>query len=267
MTSGIGVFITAPTAWGVGLALLFGAVWLLALRPLGWRRPGAWGVFIAGAALFAPSIGWVQAPVQELIGGWFLDRLGFSRYQDLLLVTGIPVVLLSGLVREAAKLAPVLVFRWRAHGNFNPRLGLSIGAMAGAGFGIYEAQWVLSAMVSGGWTWGIVDEVGIVGLVPFWERFFVVGFHVAVTALAGWGLARGLGWRFYLLASALHFLMNYAMLFFSKGLITSLQVEIYVAVFAALLFLLVLRLRGRRSQEPPEPEAVGAGEAGGGQLR
>ena len=255
MTSGIGVFITAPTAWGVGLALLFGAAWLLVLRPFRWWRPGAWAVFMAGAVLFAPSIAWVQAPLQELIGGWFVERLGSSRYQDLLLVAGIPVLLLSGLVQEAAKLAPVLLFRWRARGGFDSRTGLSIGALAGAGFGIYEAQWVLNAVISGGWTWDIVHDVGLVGLAPFWERFFATGFHIAVTALAGWGLARGRGWGFYLLASALHVLLNYAVLFFSKGLITSLQVEIYVAVFASLLFLFVFLLR-RRPQALPEPGAT-----------
>jgi hypothetical protein len=264
VTTGIGVFITAPTAWGVGLALLFGAVWLLVLRPLGWRRPGAWGVFIAGAVLFAPVIAWVQVPLQELIGGWFLDRLGTTRYQDLLLVTGIPVVLLSGLVQEAAKLAPVLLFRWRAYGGFDSRLGLSIGALAGAGFGIYESQWILNAVVSGGWTWGIVDEVGIIGLAPFWERLFATGFHIAVTALAGWGLARGQGWRFYLLASFLHFLMNYSVLFLSKELITPLQIELYVAVFASLLFVLVFLLR-RRPQEPTDTEAADAVEVDDGQ--
>lgn len=243
----IGVFLTAPTAWGTGLALLFGAVWLVALRPMGWRRWPAWAAFAAGAALFPPAIAWLQAPLQELVGGWFQDRLGPQGYYDLLLLTGIPAVALGALVQEAAKLAPVLVFRWRSGGDFACLRALSIGAMAGAGFGVYEAQWMISAITTGGWGWSIVEANGIIELAAFWERFFAVGFHAGVTALAALGLARGWGWWFYLLASALHFLFGYRDLFLGSGLATTLQIEIYVAVFAGILFAAVLLLRGRAS--------------------
>ena len=167
---------------------------------------------------------------------------------------GIPVVLLSGLVQEGAKLLPSVVYWWHKGRNIDPKLGLSIGAMAGAGFGIFEAQWIHNTIFASGWSWEWVELHGVMALAGFWERFFAIAFHIAVCALAGWGLAKGWGWQFYLLVSFLHFLMNYSVLFFHKGIITLLQTQILIAIFAAIIFGVALWLRWRKSVELVESE-------------
>ena len=94
-----------------------------------------------------------------------------------------------------------------------------------------------------GWRWAAVQAGGVIALAPFWERFFAVAFHIAVSGLAGYGLARGWGWQFYLLAAFLHSLLNYSVVLLQSGLFTMVHVEIYAAVVAVLLTGVVLWLR------------------------
>ena len=172
-----------------------------------------------------------------------MGYVGVIEYQKQILWTGIPVVLLSGLVQEGAKLAPAAAYWLFKRRTVAPGVALSIGAMAGAGFGIVEAQWVLNAIISHGWTWSLFQAYGFLGIAGFWERFFAIAFHIGSAGLAGWGLARGYGWQFFLLASFLHFSLNYPVILVQKGIISSLQIEIIIAVFASLLFAAILHLR------------------------
>jgi uncharacterized membrane protein YhfC len=117
-----------------------------------------------------------------------------------------------------------------------------------AGFGVFEA-------VCGGITpfsppldLGAVELSGFVALLGFWERFFSVAFHIAVSALAGYGLARGLGWQFYLIASFLHGLTNYSVVLIQTGLLTAIQTEIYIAVLAAAITAAALWLGWRHAK-------------------
>lgn len=241
----ITTFFAHPSAWGIGLAIIFGAVWLASLAPLRWRSPWPWVVLLAGAILFSPSIAWIQAPLQNLIGTYLIGHIGVVTYQTWIFLTAIPVILLSGLIQEGAKLLPVAVYWWTQRRSLNPKLGLSIGAMAGAGFGVFEAQWALNAIFASGWKWGLFAAYGFSGIAGFWERFFTIAFHIASTALAGWGLAKGRGWQFYLLSAFLHFLVNYSILFSQNGQLSSNQLEFVIAAFAAILFGIVLWLRWR----------------------
>ena len=79
---------------------------------------------------------------------------------------------------------------------------------------------------------------------------------MAVCALAGWGLARGKGWQFYLLASGIHFLSNYTALLYYKGMVTLIQIEIIIAVIAVAVFGVVLWLRWRKNPGEPIEETV-----------
>ncbi len=239
-------FFVNPSVWGIGLAIVFGAVWLASLRPLNLRSPWLWVVLVAGAILFSPGILWIQAPLQKLISGWLIGRFGIDVYQTQLLLMGTPVVLLSGLVQEGAKLIPVVVYWWRKGRNIDPKLGLSVGAMAGAGFGIFEVQWLLNSIFASGWNWETAQAFGFLGFAGLWERFFAVAFHIAVTALAGWGLAKGWGWQFFLLVSFLHFALNYSAIVVQLKMLTVFQVEIIIAIFASILFGIVLWLRWRK---------------------
>ncbi|MFC1927539.1 PrsW family glutamic-type intramembrane protease [Chloroflexota bacterium] len=248
-------FFQNPSAWGIGLAIGFGAVWLACYRPPLFKKPWLWAV-LAGSAFFTlAAVCFVQIPLQT----WTGQALGHFWSQEVLirwiLLAGIPQILLSGLVQEGAKLVPVVVYWWRSGKNIDPKLGLAIGAVAGAGFGILELQWAHNLIFASGWTWASVQAGGFWALAGFWERFFAVAAHIAFSGLAGYGLARGWGWRFYLIAAALHALLNYSIVLAQAGLLaTTVQVEIYAAVVAVAVTAWALWLRWRKTATTAEPE-------------
>ena len=234
---------------GIGLALVFGAIWLCAHWPPLFRKHWLWAVAVASAFLALLAVVFVQIPLQHYVGVALMHFWSQETLMNWLLLAGIPTILLSGLVQEGAKMVPMVFWWWRSGRNISPRLGLDIGAIAGAGFGIFEAVWVHGRMFAAGWTLNAIQTDGFIGIVGFWERFFSVGFHIAVSALVGYGLAKGKGWQFYLIAAVLHGLLNYGVVFLQKGYFTLVQLETYVAVVAVVVTTAVLLLRWRRSEE------------------
>jgi len=248
--SGSGTYL----AIAIGLAIAFGAVWLAGYRPPLFKKPWLWAVLVSSAFLTLAAISFIQIPLQT----WTGQALSHFWSQEVLmrwiLLAAIPQILLSGLVQEGSKLVPMVVY-WRRSGrNIDPKLGLAIGAVAGAGFAIFEAQWAHNLIFAYGWTWGLVQTYGFVALLGFWERFFTVAAHIAFSALAGYGLARGRGWQFYLIASVLHGLLNYSIVLLQAGLFTDVQTEIYVAVIAVVVTAWALWLRWRKTAATAEPE-------------
>ncbi|MFC1984149.1 hypothetical protein ACFLVO_03970 [Chloroflexota bacterium] len=239
---------------GIGLAIAFGAVWFASYWTPILKKPWAWVVLVSSFLLSWVAVAFIQIPLQI----WTGQALNHFWSQEVLmrwvLLAGIPGILCSGLVQEGSKLVPVVVYWWRKGRNIDPKLGLVIGAVAGLGLGVFEAMWVHNTIFAAGWTWEAVQTDGVLALAPFWERFFVVAFHTAVSALAGYGLARGWGWQFYLLASFLHGLINYSAVFLGSGLITYFQVEIGVAAEAVLVTAVVLWLRWGKPAELVESE-------------
>ena len=246
-------FFQNPSASGtylaiaIGLAIVFGAVWLAGYRPPLFKKPWLWAVLVGSAFLTLAAISFIQIPLQV----WAGQALGHFWSQEVLirwiLLAGIPSILLSGLVQEGSKLVPVVVY-WRRSGkNIDPKLGLAIGAVAGAGFAIFEAQWAHNLIFASGWTWASVQAGGFMALLGFWERFFAVAAHIAFSALAGYGLAKGRGWQFYLIASGLHALLNYGVVLRQAGLLTNLHVEIYIAAIAVAVTVWALWLRWRKT--------------------
>jgi RsiW-degrading membrane proteinase PrsW (M82 family) len=227
----------------IGLGFAFGAIWLTPYWPPTLRKPGIWIVGVASAFLTWTAIAYVQIPLQTWTGRALFSLWSESTLNDWLLLAAIPQILLSGLVQEGAKLVPVVFYWWRSHKTLDPKFGLILGAISGAGFGVFEAVWVHNSIFAAGWTWQIVEMNGFTGILGFWERFFSVGFHIAVAALAGYGLARGLGWQFYLIASFLHGLVNYSVVLLQSGVLTAIQVEVYVAVMAVIITGVALWLR------------------------
>jgi len=247
----VGFFVSGfanPSILGIGLAIAFGAIWLAGYWPPLFKKPWLWAVLVTGAILTWAAVAFIQIPLQA----WTQQAMGNFWSQEILLrwllLAGMPIILLSGLVQEGSKLVPVVVYWWRKGRNIDPKLGLAIGAVAGAGFGVFEAQWAHNTIFAAGWSWEAVQTGGLVALAPFWERFFTVAFHIAASALAGYGLARGWGWQFYLLASFLHAFINYSILFLQSGLMTHVQVEIFIAMWAMLVTGGVLWLHWRKSE-------------------
>jgi RsiW-degrading membrane proteinase PrsW (M82 family) len=214
------------------LGFVFGVVWLIPYWPPLFRKPGLWVVGIVSAFLTWTAIAFVQIPLQSWTGQVLLHFWNQKTLMRWLLLAGIPQILLSGLVQEGAKLVPVIVYRRINRHSFSPRFGLITGAISGAGFGIFEAIWIHNTIFASGWTWAAVGTSGIMALFGFWERFASVAFHIAASALAGYGLAKRLGWQFYLLASLLHGLANYSVLLLQTGLLTPIQIEIYISFLA-----------------------------------
>ena len=238
-------FFQNPSAWGIGLAIAFGAIWLAGYQPPLFSKPWLWAVLVSSAILALAAAAFIQIPLQIWAGqalGHFWSAEVLERW---ILLAGIPQMLLSGLVQEGAKLVPVVTCWWRSGRNIDPKLGLAIGAVAGAGFGIFEAQWAHNTIFASGWIWETVQTGGFMALAGFWERFFAVAFHTAASALAGYGLAKGWGWQFYLIASCLHGLLNYSVVLSQSGLFTLVHVEIYAAVVAVLVTAWALWLRWR----------------------
>jgi RsiW-degrading membrane proteinase PrsW (M82 family) len=240
----------------IALGLVFGLLWLLAYWPPIRKNKILLFVGVISPFLTWAAIAFVQIPLQT----WssqalfhFWDAATLSKW---LLFAGIPGILLSGIVQEGAKLVP-LVFYWiGTNHKLDARTGLIGGAIAGAGFGIFEAVWVHNTIFAAGWTWQSVQTGGLFALAGFWERFFAVGFHIAVSALAGYGLAKGLGWQFYLVASFLHGALNYAVILLQKGVLSVTGVEIYIAAFTVALTAVVLWIRWKKTSDSPEDDAI-----------
>ncbi len=237
---------------GIILALIFGAIWFVLYWTPILKKPWAWAVLVGSAILSLAAVSFIQIPLQILTG----QALGYFWSQavlvSLLPLAGIPQILLSGLVQEGSKLVPVVIWWWRKGRNIDPKLGLAIGVVAGAGFGVFEAIWAHNSIFAAGWTWGAVQTSGIMALAGFWERFFAVAFHIAASALAGYGLAKGWGWQFYLLAAFLHSLLNYSAVLLQAGVFTVVHVEVYVAIVAVLVTDVALWLRWRKSADLAE---------------
>ena len=154
-------------------------------------------------------------------------------------------MLVSGLVQEAFKLAPVLIYWWHSGKRFTPKFGLIIGAVSGAGFGIFEVIWVHNQIFVSGVSWSLLGD----SWMGLWERFFSVAFHIALSALTGYGLAKRKGWQFYLIAAFLHGLMNYSIILIENNLLTSFQNEMFTAIFAIAVTAVALWLLRRKTNE------------------
>ncbi len=245
---------------GIGLGLAFGAIWLCAHWPPLFKRHWLWGVGVVSAFLTLLAVTFVQIPLQN----WSAEALEHFWSQETLaswlLLAGIPTVLFSGLVQEGAKMVPMVAWWWRSGRNIDPKLGLAIGAIAGAAFGIFEAVWAHGRMFAAGWTVSAIQADGFTGIAGFWERFFAVGFHIAASALAGYGLAKGKGWQFYLIVAGLHTLLNYGVIvmqyvYQQTGTYGLVQLETYVAVMAIVVTAVVLLLRWQNREEGGEETA------------
>jgi RsiW-degrading membrane proteinase PrsW (M82 family) len=245
----------------IGLALAFGAVWLICHWPPLFRRHWLWAVAVFSAFLTVLAIVFVMLPLQYYINQALTHFWDALTLNDWLLLAGLPSVLISGLVQEGAKMLPMVAWWWRSGRNIDPKLGLAIGAIAGAGFGIFEGFWTHANVLASGWTFDAIRDYGFLGITPFWERFFTIGFNIAVSSLVGYGLAKGRGGQFYLIAVVLHCIIYYVAILYQKGYLTVTQVEIYVAVVAVLVTIIALWLRWRKGKEeepipPVEPVAT-----------
>ncbi|MFC2012887.1 YhfC family glutamic-type intramembrane protease [Chloroflexota bacterium] len=237
---------TEPNILGIGLAIAFGAVWLAGYWPPLFKKPWLWAVIVASAFLSLVAVSFIQIPLQILVGQALGNFWSQETIMQWVLLAGIPQILLSGLVQEGSKMVPMVVWWWRSGRKIDPKWGLIIGAAAGAGFGIFEAVWAHKLIFASGWSWELVQTSGLMALAGFWERFFTVAFHIAISALVGYGLAKGWGWQCYLLAAFLHSLLNYSAVLLTAGVLTAVSLEILVAVAVVIFTGVILWFRWRK---------------------
>lgn len=236
-------FFSHPSAWGIGLALVFGAVWLACYRPPILKKPWLWAVLAAGAVLAPITLAVVSFPLRYGISiayGSFLSAATISQWA---LLASLPSMYLFGVVREGFKLLPLVVVWWRMGWRITPGLGLTSGAVCGAGFGILEAMWAHNYVFYTGWRWENVQLQGVGQLVGFWESFFLLGANLASTALVGWGIGRGRWWRFYLLSAMIYLVVNYNYVLVRKEIVSATQAEFIIAACVLLATGIVLWLR------------------------
>ncbi len=233
--------------WGAGLALLFGALWLALLMPRKLNSIWLWLVFLSGAALFIVSILWVQTPLQTLVSNLLTRWLGAENALKYYYVTGIPGTLISGFVQEAAKFVPIVLY-WRIYQRSEEPLTLfSVGAMCGAGFGVFEAQWIINLIFSYGFKWDLVLLYGFEAVTGIWERLVTVAFHTSTGAVMGWGLAKNKAWQFFLFTAVWHSLLNYVAVWFRAQKLSVIEVEIIISILIIVPFGLAFFIR----REPP----------------
>jgi RsiW-degrading membrane proteinase PrsW (M82 family) len=241
----LGSFFSNPITLGIGLAIIFGAIWLTCYWPPLFRKPWFWAILVGGAIMMLIAV-LIDISLQFLSGQVMTHFWSFAVIQRWYLYATIVQIFLSGLVQEGGKLVPVVIYWWRKGRKIEPKLGLIIGAIAGAGFAIFEAQGIFTSAFASGWNWALATG-GFIALYGFLERFFFVAFHVASCALAGWGLAKGWGWQFWLLASFLHAMLYWGILFSQQGFLSLVQAAIFVAIFALLVAGAALWLRWRKA--------------------
>lgn len=243
---GLGYFFVA-----LGMALVFGAFWLCTHWPALFKNRWYIAVAISSAMLTAGAVIFIQVPLQYWLNEGWQAAFDDATLETWLLLVGIPSFLVSGLVQEGAKMVPMVAWWWKGGKKLTPNMGLAIGAVAGAAFGVFEGYRVFHIIFYSGWIPDYIDLYGFEGILGFWERFFAIGFHTSVSALVGWGLAKGKGWQFFLLGSFLHGWFNYNVVFYSKGWLTTVQLETIIAVFALVMTAVVLLIRFRRQPEFP----------------
>lgn len=251
-----GYFFSHPSPWGIGLAVLFGAAWLACYRPPLVKRPWLWAILVAGAALAPVTLTILSYPLRygvSIVYGQLWTPEAINQWA---LLASLPSMYLFGLVREGFKLLPLVFVWWRKDWKIPPRLGLTMGAVCGTGFGTLEAMWAHNYIFSTGWTWENVQLQGVGQLVGFWESFFLLGASLASTALAGWGIGKGRWWQLYLLSAVVYLVVNYNYVLVRKEVVSVAQAEFIIAACVLLATGVVLWLREKDSDLETDPKAT-----------
>lgn len=247
-----GYFWLNASILGWGLAIIFGAIWLACYRPPLISKPWLWAALAGGAVLAPIAIAITSFPI-----GYGISKLASYFWSQQVIkswgwLISVPSIFIFGLVWQGAMLVPVAVYWWRKNRNLEPKFGLLIGAVAGAGFGILLTQWANNFFIADtSWSWLLVQTQGFPALSGFWESFFVLGLSVASTALAGWGIAKGWGWKFYLLAAFVFLVTNYNTVLVSYGRISATQAQFIIATWAVVVVGVTLWLRDRDTKALP----------------
>jgi hypothetical protein len=251
----IASFFETFNAISVALAVLFGVIWMACFRPPLFSKFWLWAILPFGAMITLLAVAVLQLPFQS-----WIEHVIQAPYHDEhhimpFLLAALPVLVVSALVQEGAKLVPAVTYWQLEKRKINPVLGMQIGAVAGAGFGMLQAQWVHNAIFASGWTFEMVQIEGIGELFVFYESVFIVAMHVTTAALSGYGLAKGWGWQFYLLASLIHIGMYTICFLIHAHFIPHVMGELAMSLYIEAIMVAVI-IVGERSTKRAEHDEV-----------
>jgi len=200
----------------------------------------------------------VQIPFQN----WYVDAIkhfwGSGRHFQLVSAEfAFPLVLLSGLVSGSSQISPdaCLLVRRR---SLTPKAGLIIGAVSGAGFGVFEAIWVHNRFLFSGVSW-------LSWTIMRWDygSVFLAWLSISrLSALTGWGIANGKVGCFMLIAAFLHGIVNLVSSLIEDNKLTAVQSEIYLTVIACYghCYHVMAPLANRKRNSRGNPPAGTAGD-------
>ncbi len=258
MNSGFGMFklfYTLPNVelnlflLSTGLIILYGIIWLAPFLPPILKNRWLWAVFFGSILIGTAAVSFIQVPLQLTLDGPLTRAFsGIFNEITIMCVVGIIMSLISALIQEGAKLTPVVLYWWRKKKDINPTFGLILGAVAGAALGMIETFLGQNQLL----------EIGLDNLLKngmlftvsiFLVRFFSIAFHTGATAIAGYGLASGKGWQFYLIICAVHLIYDYVTVLLSAKVISFALAEILLYFIAILVMAYALWLRWRKREQ------------------
>lgn len=248
-------FFNAFDPISVALAVLFGVVWMACFRPPLFSKFWLWAILPFGALITLLAVAVVQLPLESLLGHGVQATHHDEHNIVPLLLAALPLIVISALVQEGGKLVPALTYWKLEKRTTSPVLGMQIGAVAGAGFGILQAQWTHNAIFASGWTFEMVQIEGLNELFVFWESLFIVAMHVTTAALSGYGLVKGWGWQFYLLASLVHIGMYVICFLIHSNVIPHVMGELAMSIYIEAIMVTVI-IVGERSAKQAEHDEV-----------
>jgi len=232
----------------IAFGIVLGGIWLVLFWPPMFKKPWLWGVIIASAIFTWAAVAFVEIPLEiwsQEVGNHFWDPAKLQ-YIDLMLLVGIPQMLFVGIVEEAAKLVPVLFYWCGSKRSLTPKLGLIVGAVSGAGYGIFEAIYKININSVYHWNWSSagIGQHGILSSV------FSIIFHTASTSLLGYGLTKHKAWLYFMIVALAHGFVDYVSIILQAyNRLTTIQAYLSEGILLLAITFVVLWLRWHKTKE------------------
>lgn len=245
---------TASAGWtlfAIGLALVYGAIWIAGFWPPLFKNWRLWLVLVAGFILPTIILSFIQLPLQYTTFQYLAPLLD-KYFQDIAvkLITGILLAIIFGLTVQGALFIPVFYYRLNRLDEFTPRFGLMVGALSGAVFGMMLSFSLFSKFVEIGIATALSHPVSYLSFV---ERFFAVALFAGTTALCGYGLAKGKGWQAYLIFAGVLCVYQYISLLMSAKMFDLWATEIIMTLLSAAAAGLALWLYWKKTKPEEIP--------------
>jgi hypothetical protein len=235
---------------GLAIALVFAAIWIAAYYPTILKEAWLWIILVAGFIFTAFFTAFLQIPLQYAstkICDLFLSHQNMRVY---VLIASIPAMIIAAIIQVGSRLLPVVIYWLFNKRTMELNTALWFGVFAGAGVGIVEAFQVHSQLFMYGWNLSLIQSNGIIVIIPFIERFLIMGFHISAIAIAAYGLAKGKWWQYSLIVAALYFILNYITVLMGTQILPALYAELILFVISILTAAGALWLRWHKPKQP-----------------